>query len=114
MDILKAAKGVIRRRDAEQGLHSLVPGRRQIRHGQLASNERLLQTEAKNNVQRVGELIRVNPNETARDTPPKARQIFCRVDRSIPAKGGVEPWAEPAQKRIRTPGLHLDDQGLAF
>ncbi len=62
MHVLQASERVGGNLDAEQAAHPVAPRGRQVGDGELAVDQRELELEAQNDVQRIGERIRGDAN----------------------------------------------------
>ncbi len=114
MNILQTAEPVIRRCNAKGVTHPAVPGRRKIGNRQITGQQRRFQLITQDDMQRIGDLIRIHPDKArhhllieAQDIvhlPRRPRSVKCRPD----PRQGID-------HEVRTAGqLHLNQQRLAF
>mmetsp|Transcript_4543 Transcript_4543/g.10689 ORF Transcript_4543/g.10689 Transcript_4543/m.10689 type:complete len:247 (-) Transcript_4543:1018-1758(-) len=101
--------------DAEQLAHPLVPGLRQVPHLQVPGEDLGLEAVAQHHVHRVGELVRLHPNQAPRD--PVARAVQSRVRRPgffLLGEAEVAPrqGPAPAPKRLGEADVALPEEAL--
>src|SRR5262249_12868556 len=65
VNVLQAPLEVIRRTDSEPLLHAGVPGLREVPYRELSGEQLLLQLIAQHDVQRIGELVRIDTDQPA-------------------------------------------------
>jgi hypothetical protein len=113
VDVLQAAQPVVGRNDAEEIPHPLVPGARQVAHGEVARDQRAFEAVAQDDVQRVGRLVGLDADEAALDAAVDAHEVV-RGERRVVAERGAQLAGEEADEGGRAAGLHLDQQRLAL
>src|SRR5262245_18454027 len=78
VDVLQTTVPVVRRRQVEQLLETLVPRPRQLRRRKVAADQRLLQLEAQDDVQVVGRLISFDADERRLHVVDREHEIVER------------------------------------
>ena len=76
--VLQHAHAVVRRNDADERAHALVPGGRQIVDRQVASHQRELELEAQEDVQVVGDLVGLDADQRRLDEVGGAHELLER------------------------------------
>src|SRR6516165_12764871 len=114
VNVLQAALEVIRGANAEALLHAGIPGFPQVAHRELTGKQLFLQLVAQHDVERVGELVRVDPDQPAlhpREMPVDVLDLPLRPARAeMPGDERLHvayEWAAAAHH-------HFDEQRLAL
>src|SRR5829696_5598901 len=114
MHVLEHADGIVRRLDAEVLLHPLVPDLRQVSEIEGAGQELLLELEAEDDVEVVGRLVRLDPDQRRLDPVDRAVPVVdrraadrCR-ERRLQLREEVPPEREAAADHVLPhPALRL-------
>ena len=114
MDVLEAALAIGRRGDAEQLAHALVPRARQVGERQVAREQRHLEPVAKDDVERVGDLVGIDPDQAALDPDRPAVEVVGGERRAVAPEGRGQERREIAEEGARAADLHLDQERLAL
>ena len=78
MHVLQHADAVVRRLDADERAHALVPGGRQIVDAEVAAHQRELELEAQEDVQVVGDLVGLDADQRRLDEVGGAHELLER------------------------------------
>src|SRR5256886_14251619 len=114
VDVLQAAFDVVGGANPEALPHAGPPRFRQITHRQFRGEQLLLQLVAQHDVQRVGELVRVDPDQSAPHPREMAVDVLHVPLRSARPEMLRQQWLHVAHERAAAADLYLDEKRLAF
>ena len=103
-----------RRADAQQILHAVVPGARQIPERQVAADQRPFQAIAQDHMGGIGDFVGIDANEAALHMRIETIEIFRFPFRPATAERLPHQGCREGEVFPATACLHLDQQGLAF